>query len=441
MVITGVIRPPPDIRVVADRTASYVAKNGRAFESRILKSEKGKTPKFAFLQPTSPFHAYYEDRIKFYEIGDEDGGEEKTATQNESEKVLPEATSKNDPVRKKEKKQKASAIDPVARALLSQRARITKAKAKQNEETEKLAADDSATEPTSMASLPPPSPLELVTIVAPSALSAAQIETIQLVAHFAALDGKGGSFLHQLTVREWNNSEFSFCQPRHAHFAYFSALVDAYRKILGAWTLSPSSNTPEGLNSIQQALDEVSYRAEYEREIEQQKLQQEEGEVLAIDWHDFVVVETIDFPVDEVVELSMLPPPPPPPTTADTQMLASQSNNVAQDYEEEEDETIRVVPSYTPKVVGAARPQAARAIDPITGKSVSVADVPEHLRIQLLDPKWAEERKKFQEKQKDSNLVGDDAIVTNISRFARGDKKSVSTRPSLVGLVECLYLN
>jgi splicing factor 3A subunit 1 len=446
MVITGVIRPPPDIRVVADRTASYVAKNGRAFESRILKSEKGKTPKFAFLQPTSPFHAYYEDRIKFYEDGEEDGGEEKTATQDGTEKVLPEATLKNDPVRKKEKKQKASAIDPVARALLSQRARITKAKAKQKEETEKIVADDSAKEPTSMASLPPPSPLELVNIVAPSSLSAAQIEAIQLVAHFAALDGKGGSFLHQLTVREWNNSEFSFCQPRHAHFAYFSALVDAYRKILGAWTSSPSSNTPEGVNSIQQALDEVSYRAEYEREIEQQKLQQEEGEVLAIDWHDFVVVETIDFPVDEVVELSMLPPPPPPPTTADTQMLASQSNHAAQDYEyeEEEDETIRVVPSYTPKVVGPRRPQEARAIDPITGKSVSVADVPEHLRIQLLDPKWAEERKKFQEKQKDSNLVGDDAIVSNISRFARGDlyKKSVSiTRPCLVGLVESFYLN
>ena len=78
MVITGVIRPPPDIRAVADRTASYVAKNGRTFEQRILKSAKGKTPKFAFLQPTSPFHAYYEDRIQFYENGGEDNEESKT---------------------------------------------------------------------------------------------------------------------------------------------------------------------------------------------------------------------------------------------------------------------------------------------------------------------------------------------------------------------------
>jgi len=62
-------------------------------------------------------------------------------------------------------------------------------------------------------------------------------------------------------------------------------------------------------------------------------------------------------------------------------------------------------------------------IDPITGKSVSVKDLPEHMRIQLLDPKWAEERKKFQEKQKDSNLVSGDMVASNIARFAqaRGD--------------------
>ena len=73
------IRPPPEIRAVADKTASYVAKNGRAFEARILGSGKGKTPKFAFLQPTSPFHAYYEDKIRFYENGGEDKKEDENS--------------------------------------------------------------------------------------------------------------------------------------------------------------------------------------------------------------------------------------------------------------------------------------------------------------------------------------------------------------------------
>jgi splicing factor 3A subunit 1 len=82
MVVQGVIKPPPEIRAVADRTALYVAKNGRAFESRILNSEKGKTPKFAFLHSTSPFHGNYEDRVKIYEEG---GTDEKEAEEKATE--------------------------------------------------------------------------------------------------------------------------------------------------------------------------------------------------------------------------------------------------------------------------------------------------------------------------------------------------------------------
>ena len=49
MVISSIIRPLLDIRAVADKMAVFVAKNGRAFEEHILKSKKGRTPKFAFL--------------------------------------------------------------------------------------------------------------------------------------------------------------------------------------------------------------------------------------------------------------------------------------------------------------------------------------------------------------------------------------------------------
>jgi splicing factor 3A subunit 1 len=455
MVITGVIRPPPEIRAVADRTASYVAKNGRAFEARILKSEKGKTPKFAFLQPTSPFHAYYEDRIHFYSNGgDDEEKEEKEESVEQTESKNGDAnknTTKKTPketVRKKEKNQKASAIDPVAKALLAQRAKLAKAKEKLQkpegeEQKQNHAHGHGPAQPLPLP--PPPPPLELVRIVAPYKLSPAHLEAIQLAAQFAALDGKGGHFLHQLTLKEWNNPEFAFLQPRHSHFAYFSSLVDAYRRIFGTWTASTNTDkTNASDHHVQSELEEAAYRAEYKRELEQQKSNKEDGEIMAIDWHDFVVVETIDFPVNEVVELSMLPPPPPPPptsnqptrprtsTSTDTSPPKVLENAITMDEsDDEEEETIRVVPSYTPKVVGPANPQSARAIDPITGKSVSVADMPEHMRIQLLDPKWAEERKKFQEKQKDSNLVSGDAVASNISRFAqaRGDLfgKSVST--------------
>jgi hypothetical protein len=57
--------------------------------------------------------------------------------------------------------------------------------------------------------------------------------------------------------------------------------------------------------------------------------------------------------------------------------------------------------------------------------------MPEHMRIQLLDPKWAKDKKKFQEKQKESNLVGGDAIAANITRFGGpiGASKFVSLSP------------
>jgi splicing factor 3A subunit 1 len=437
MVITGVIRPPPDIRAVADRTASYVAKNGRAFEARILKSEKGKTPKFAFLQPTSPFHAYYEDRIHFFSTGGDEKDEKKDEKKEEQEQAernqTTTTTTPKEAVRKKEKTQKASAIDPIAKALLVQRAKISKAKEQMATSEEGGGREEEQT----LSLPPPPPPLELVKIVAPLNLTPAQLEAIQLAAQFGALDGKGGHFLHQLTLKEWNNPEFAFLQPRHSHFAYFSSLVDAYRRIFGIWVSSERSDndkTNESENFVISELQEAAYRAEYRRELEQQKSHKEDGEIMAINWHDFVVVETIDFPVNEVVELSMLPPPPPPPPTATQSTSAAKAAenpmDESDDDEDEEEENIRVVPSYTPKVVGPSNPQSSRAIDPITGKSVSVADMPEHLRIQLLDPKWAEERKKFQEKQKDSNLVSGDAVASNISRFAqaRGDLfgKSVS---------------
>ena len=52
--VTGVIRPPPDIRVIVDKTALFVARNGKQFESRIQQSAEGQSQKFAFMRPSDP---------------------------------------------------------------------------------------------------------------------------------------------------------------------------------------------------------------------------------------------------------------------------------------------------------------------------------------------------------------------------------------------------
>jgi splicing factor 3A subunit 1 len=407
MVISGVIRPPPEIRAVADKTALFVAKNGRAFEQRILNSEKGKTPKFAFLHATSPFNAYYEQKIRFYEEGGTEEGEEK---KDEEKKEATEPKANEPEERKQDKAQKASAIDPVAKALLKQRNKIQAARSAMEEEAKQENG------PQSEGVVPPP-PLKWVFTVAPN-IAPVQLETIKLVAQFVALDGKGGPLLQDLALREWSNPTFAFLQPRHGHFAYFSSLVDGYRHILSTWSKPDADDLP---TTVDECLDLAAYRAEYDRDKEEREraASEESGGILAgaalIDWHDFVVVETIEFPVEEVVRTL-----PPPPASAAS---VAQDTGAMEESDEEEGETIRVVPSYKPKVVSqraiATETSRTHMIDPITGKSVPVADMPEHMRIQLLDPKWAEEKKKFMDKQKESNLVSGVDIAENIDRLTK----------------------
>ena len=58
----GIIYPPPDIRVIIEKTATFVAKNGPEFEHRIVVHNQGNA-KFNFLQPSGPYHAYYQHRV------------------------------------------------------------------------------------------------------------------------------------------------------------------------------------------------------------------------------------------------------------------------------------------------------------------------------------------------------------------------------------------
>lgn len=54
----GIIQPPPDIRSIVDKTATFVARNGPDFEKKILATNRGNA-KFNFLNPSDPYHAYY----------------------------------------------------------------------------------------------------------------------------------------------------------------------------------------------------------------------------------------------------------------------------------------------------------------------------------------------------------------------------------------------
>lgn len=58
------IVPPADVQIIIDKMASYVAKNGRDFET-IVKN-KG-DPRFNFLELSHQYHGYYAHKLTIYE--------------------------------------------------------------------------------------------------------------------------------------------------------------------------------------------------------------------------------------------------------------------------------------------------------------------------------------------------------------------------------------
>ncbi|KAK1452739.1 hypothetical protein CCUS01_10780 [Colletotrichum cuscutae] len=65
---TGVVLPPREIRNVLEKTAGYVARNGLIFEDRIREKERS-NPKFSFLNNTDAYHAFYRWRLDEIKAG------------------------------------------------------------------------------------------------------------------------------------------------------------------------------------------------------------------------------------------------------------------------------------------------------------------------------------------------------------------------------------
>merc|ERR1719356_1352616 len=114
------------------------------------------------------------------------------------------------------------------------------------------------------------------------------MDIIKLTAQFVARNGQ--KFLIGLTQRESRNPQFDFLKPTHALFGYFTSLVDAYTKCL-----MPNKDDIENLTkfaeSPQDILDKAMSRFAWD--------EQEKDQMAQIDWHDFVVVETIEFTAED----------------------------------------------------------------------------------------------------------------------------------------------
>jgi splicing factor 3A subunit 1 len=428
MVISGTIVPPPEIRAVVNKTAMFVAKNGKQFEGRILNSAEGKSAKFAFMQADSPFYGYYEERISFFETGGSLEAEEaakKAAEEAEAaaDKAQQEARENNTlTVKESTQDAVASVVDPVARAVLAKRGLMLADRNKKSA----AAAEDGAAQPAAAADgedqedLIPPA-IQFATVIDPIAATDMEVDAMKLSARFTACCGR--EFLTSLIKKENLNPLFDFLKPTNPNFAYFTALVDSYRKIV-----SPSEGDVArvaALSTSQGFLDAAAHMSEYKREMALRKdLENEEGTSLeaatVVDWNDFVVVETVEFTAADLAAAN--------DDGDGGDMDMAESDDEVEELEGgdgEGDETIKVVTDYNPRIQagGASDTSKTHMMDPITKQLVPLSQMSEHMRIQLLDPKWKEQQARASDKQKESNIAAGESIVNNLQSFAknRGD--------------------
>ncbi|KAJ3349161.1 SF3a splicing factor complex subunit [Entophlyctis luteolus] len=237
------IIPPPGIRDIADKTARFIAKSANGLQFEDrLRVQNRLDPKFGFLNPLDPYHIYYKNRVAIF-------------TANPNAQISSASAS-------------SAAVANVAPAPAEVRP------AQPVDEPKFVLKDYDFCH-----DMPSVSPSDL--------------DILKLTAQFVARNGR------------------TFLTQNHSLHAYFNALVSQYTKILmpiKAQTalLQSYATSKSYLRSHAEA--RAQQRAAAEKLIQQKdaEVEAERRALAEIDWHDFVVADTIEFvESDESAEFAL----------------------------------------------------------------------------------------------------------------------------------------
>mmetsp|Transcript_19271 Transcript_19271/g.31389 ORF Transcript_19271/g.31389 Transcript_19271/m.31389 type:complete len:836 (-) Transcript_19271:147-2654(-) len=433
----GIITPPPDIKVIVDRTASFIARLGEQFEREII-SRNGKNKQFQFLFPDNHYHKYYKDMIQQMKSGE---AQKKKAEEEKKKAVQAAEAEAKRAEEEKLKEEEAKRTRTLKEKLYLQLANLKIA-------DEKAVAAAAAKTAGQQGGGGAPPPKNVYSVRTPSIVTPVDVDIIKLTAQFVARNGR--QFLAGLTAREQRNPSFEFLNPAHPLFTFFQKLVDAYAKVV-----IPPSKLLDSLRTkaanpatiygevLVQSKHEAKRRAE-EAEKSGDRDAAEESMLATIDWHDFVVVETITFTTeddeylpppckdyDEMLQALNAPsgggPPPPPgpgPPSGDT------TSTVGMDIDKKSDAAAAGGSSMSapPPRQAALDKNVKQTIEtrstqyvksPITGQLVHVNEMEEHMRIALLDPKWREKKEALEARRSEGISEQDADISRNLARLTR----------------------
>ncbi|KAJ4847003.1 hypothetical protein Tsubulata_017730, partial [Turnera subulata] len=378
----GIIHPPPDIRTIVDMTAPFVSKHGPEFEKRII-ADNTNNAKFNFLNISDPYHAFYQHRLSEFRA------------QNQ-------APSQQQP------------SDSAAALEFAAPSSSTAAADAAGDGPEVVSKPD----PSAQFRPPPPKILtppeaEQYNVKLPEGITREELDIIKVTAQFVA---RNGSFF----LLGWlNNPRFHFLKANHSMFSFFTALADAYSKVL-----MPPQGLTKSVADVTTVL--ASARQKAKDEIEKERLQ-----MAMIGWHDCVLVETIDFADDEDEDLPI------PMTLEEVEMeMDEEEVQLVEEgmrgaiLEEHDESPMRIVNWKRPEErTPAERDPTKFVVSPITGELISISEMSEHMRISLIDPKYKEQKERMFAKIRETTLAQDDEISRNIVGLAR-------TRPDIFGTTE-----
>ena len=335
------------------------------------------------------------------------------------------------------KEGKEASQPSLPKALLDLKAKDEEKRKKREER--KMLGDGLAVE------YPPPPPFLFVLDHPPIAF--VDSEVIKITAQFVARNGD--KFLQGLMTRESRNPQFEFLLPEHHLYSYFESLVSSYKKVL----LMPpeeKDKISEFAKSRQAILDRVHKRYLYlaqedRRKSDQARAESEYNEAMSrLDWFNFSIVATLEFPEDDSVKLEVPIDPRTGkrfftgialPLVLSSEVEEGEGQIEEIQMEEAEEEVRPELPDLVPIPVARAAAELPIRADyvrtkkslteetliksPITGEMIRESEFTQHMRVVLLDPQWKRQSEIVlkRARQEASSLAED--IGDNISEFVK----------------------
>lgn len=415
----GIIIPPPEVKEILETTAAFVGKNP-AFEARVLREHEN-DGRFSFLNSSDPYHAYYRKKVEELRQSTAKRPRPGDSKPQQNGSTPDESSSQKDGT---SKTGKGGEDDP-----------------KNTTRGEAVVSFLKSVEVKEHAARPEPReapPEDLFTILnvnpTPQALG---LDVMKLTAQFVATHGS--EFQKALAAKEARNGLFDFLKPLHPHFILFQRLVDAYKALQ-----TPGPQKEELISKFaahaqdeSAIMDEVWYLHDWEclRAEREHEAEMDEGERLRaaqIDWHDFVVLETVDF---EETDKSL--PAPVTDTSNLPKMLAAarraeleREKNRDIDMEVDGGESRVVAADVNTDIprdrvrkggaVGSSGVVGEATVVLPSGQRVGLSQAEQSIRAELLNPAYKTERERAGQKAKVRNLAGGEEMARNLARLSGG---------------------